>query len=231
VIGLFLQTLLTEVEKFFDNDVLTNLHLSALIVSLCHSPHRLLLSLFFDETLARSQGVPCLFHSLQKLSLQAQAYSDDMANFESMFRTAKINLESVPIGELNCQLITGNHHRRQSISQVATQINKSVEANINKGIGALKSFFSRSKPGSTLSRRGSNASINSHVLEVVPGGMRFINQSTKPTQSTTDPASDKLNELIYNLILLDEFFMELSAVLLEQSLEQVIEPVDSHESS
>lgn len=127
VIGLFLNTLLTRVAQFFENDVLTNLHLTGLLTTLSQSPHKLLLSLFFDETLARLRGVPCLLHLLQKLSLDAQSFVDDIPNFEATFQSAKSNLQSVPIGELNCQLLTGNHHQQNKTRSTSfTQMPKSM---------------------------------------------------------------------------------------------------------
>ena len=126
VIGLFLETVLSRVAQFFENDVLTNLHLTGLLTALSQSPHKLLLSLFFDETLARQRGVPCLLHLLQNLSLEAQSAVDDIPNFESMFQSAKINLQSVPIGELNCQLLTGNHRQNRTRTYSTTSLSKSM---------------------------------------------------------------------------------------------------------
>lgn len=127
LIGLFLNTLLTRVAQFFENDVLTNLHLTGLLTTLSQSPHKLLLSLFFDETLARLRGVPCLLHLLQKLSLDAQSFLDEIPNFEATFQSAKSNLQSVPIGELNCQLLTGNHHQQNKARSTSfTQFPKSM---------------------------------------------------------------------------------------------------------
>ena len=113
-IGPFLSALFERLERFFENDILTNLHLTALVTRLCYFPHKLSLSLFFDETLARTKGVPCLLHLLQKLGLEAQNYCDELPNFETTFQSAKINLQSMPIGELNCQLLTANHHTKSS---------------------------------------------------------------------------------------------------------------------
>lgn len=234
VIGLFLNTLLTRMAQFFENDVLTNLHLTSLLTTLSQSPHKLLLSLFFDETLARHRGVPCLLHLLQKLSLDAQSFVDDIHNFEATFQSAKSNLQSMPIGELNCQLLTGNHHhhlhqnKTRSYSVMQTPRAMNIEASLNKGIGALKSFFrssSISKP--SLSRRNSNASISSitsHVLEVIPGAVKFsITQPKMKELPPGDGSMDRMNELVYNLIIFDEFLLEMSAILIEQSIGNYVE--------
>lgn len=121
-IGLFLTTLFERLENFFDNDILTNLHLTGLLTRLCHFPHRLLLQLFFDETLSRDRDVPCLLHLLQKISLAAQGYCDRIYDFENLFRAARSSLQSMPIGEMNCKLLTGDYHQQPTLgtSMVAT---------------------------------------------------------------------------------------------------------------
>lgn len=114
-IGPFLTILFKRFEKFFENEILTNLHLTGLITRLCHFPHKLLLSLLFDETLSRTKNVPCFIHILQKLSLEAQNYCDEIPNFESMIQNAKDNLQSMPIGDLDCFLLN-NHLRSSNVS-------------------------------------------------------------------------------------------------------------------
>lgn len=250
-IGPFLEILLERLNNFFENDVLTNLHLTGLFTTLCQSPHRLVLSLFFDETLSRRRMVPCLLHQLQKLSLDAQHHADIIENFESMFNAAKINLQSVPIGELNCQLLTSAHHKINNSSSSsssplssANQTPKtlpSVEKNLNKGLGALKSLFFRSSNNQQQStksngtnesnqrrghtRRSSNTSListNSNIIEVIPGGVRFFNQNRNKDHQAKqhqEMIDNKQNELIYNLIIFDEFLMEISAILIEQSID------------
>lgn len=42
-----------------------------------------------------------------------------------------------------------------------------------------------------------------------------------PTTGATNRALDKQSELIYNLIIFDEFLLELSATLVEQELHQI----------
>ncbi|KAJ6215971.1 hypothetical protein RDWZM_010471 [Blomia tropicalis] len=250
-IGPFLEILLERLNNFFENDVLTNLHLTGLFTTLCQSPHRLVLSLFFDETLSRRRMVPCLLHQLQKLSLDAQHHADIIENFESMFNAAKINLQSVPIGELNCQLLTSAHHKinnsSSSSSSPLSSTNQtpktlpSVEKNLNKGLGALKSLFFRSSNNQQQStksngtnesnqrrghtRRSSNTSListNSNIIEVIPGGVRFFNQNRNKDHQAKqhqEMIDNKQNELIYNLIIFDEFLMEISAILIEQSID------------
>lgn len=119
-IGLFLTTLLERLSNFFDNDILTNLHLTGLITSLCHFPHRLLLQLFFDETLSRDRDVPCLLHMLQKIGLAAQGFCDRIYDFENLFRAAKSSLQSMPIGGMNCKLLTEDYQQRTKTLMVTS---------------------------------------------------------------------------------------------------------------
>lgn len=123
-VGKFIATIVGRLELFFTNDILTNLHLTGLVTRLCHFPHRLLLSLFFDETLVRTRGVPCLLHVVQKLCLQAQNHCDDIQQFETRFYSAKSNLHSVPIGELNCQFLTSSPHHQSTEKHKKTSQSK-----------------------------------------------------------------------------------------------------------
>lgn len=93
-LGLFLSMIFEKLEEFFQNDWKTNLHLTGLMIRLCHYPFSLILSLFFDETLPRLSNSSCFLHILQRLSLQAQKYCDEISNFETLFILVKKTLKS-----------------------------------------------------------------------------------------------------------------------------------------
>ncbi|XP_075676132.1 FHIP family protein AGAP011705 isoform X2 [Dermatophagoides pteronyssinus] len=238
-IGSFLTVLFMKFEKFFENEVITNLHLTGLLTRLCHFHHKLLLSLLFDETLSRTKNVPCFIHLVQKLSIEAQNYCDEIPDFETVFQAAKSNLQSMPLGEVDCSLLVGNNSGGSTNLRSSSNASSSNETNNtgsqHKAFGLLKNLFFRSTNSSsststTLNRRPSNASIVSstgQMLEVVPGGIRFINQTLLQQQREIREQRDqaqnvnRFNQLVYNLIVFDEFLMELSAILIEHSLRYI----------
>ncbi|XP_075587606.1 FHIP family protein AGAP011705 isoform X2 [Dermatophagoides farinae] len=239
-IGSFLSILFMKFEKFFENEVITNLHLTGLLTRLCHFPHKLLLSLLFDETLSRTKNVPCFLHLIQKLSLEAQNYCDEIPDFETVFQAAKSNLQSMPLGEVECSLLLGSGaggvtNIRSSNSSLSKSNETNEKGSQHKAFGMLKNFFFRSTNSSSststiVSRRPSNASIVSstgQMLEVVPGGIRFINQTLLQQQRELREQRDqsqnvnRFNQLVYNIIVFDEFLMELSAILIEHSLRYI----------
>ncbi|OTF75266.1 hypothetical protein BLA29_008146 [Euroglyphus maynei] len=112
-----------------------------------------------------------------KLSLEAQNYCDEIPDFEQVFQAAKSNLQSMPLGDVDCSLLLACSSSIKS-SNTSLSNEKTNTGSQHKAFGLLKNFFFRSTNSSkstNLSRRPSNASIVSstgQMLEVVPGGIR-----------------------------------------------------------
>lgn len=211
-IGPFLTVLLARLEMMPQNNVYTNLQLTALIARLALYPQPLLRSFLLSHSLVFQPSVRSLFQVLGSLKHKVDSYSYTLPNFDELLSRARVFF-----AVREERLLADTPHRLYG-DQATMRRSQSFATEFSRGESkrrSLGSFFRRTGPP------------KSNPVLVETGGdeksYRFI---TRPfpsefTEEGTRLESIKTQNAVLAAVVLEEFLKELAAISQEHSIQQL----------
>lgn len=211
-IGPFLTVLLARLEMMPQNNVYTNLQLTALIARLALYPQPLLRSFLLSHSLVFQPSVRSLFQVLGSLKHKVDSYSYTLPNFDELLSRARVFF-----AVREERLLADTPHRLYG-DQATVRRSQSFAAEFSRGESkrrSLGSFFRRTGPP------------KSNPVLVETGGdeksYRFIARPfpSEFTEEGTRLESIKTQNAVLAAVVLEEFLKELAAISQEHSIQQL----------
>ncbi|KAH9373599.1 hypothetical protein HPB48_014804 [Haemaphysalis longicornis] len=211
-IGPFLTVLLARLEMMPQNNVYTNLQLTALIARLALYPQPLLRSFLLSHSLVFQPSVRSLFQVLGSLKHKVDSYSYTLPNFDELLSRARMFF-----AVREERLLADTPHRLYG-DQATMRRSQSFATEFSRGESkrrSLGSFFRRTGPP------------KSNPVLVETGGdeksYRFIARPfpNEFTEEGTRLESIKTQNAVLAAVVLEEFLKELAAISQEHSIQQL----------
>lgn len=211
-IGPFLTVLLARLEMMPQNNVYTNLQLTALIARLALYPQPLLRSFLLSHSLVFQPSIRSLFQVLGSLKHKVDSYSYTLPNFDELLSRARVFF-----AVREERLLADTPHRLYG-DQTTVRRSQSFATEFSRGETkrrSLGSFFRRTGPP------------KSNPVLVETGGdeksYRFIARPfpSEFTEEGTRLESIKTQNAVLAAVVLEEFLKELAAISQEHSIQQL----------
>lgn len=212
-IGPFLGLLLTRLEMMPQNDVYTNLQLTALVSRLALYPQPLLRSFLLSHSLVFQPSIRSLFQVLGSLKHKVDSLSHVLPNFEELLARARqffATREERLLGDGPPRVYGGD-------SRASLRRSQSFGQDFVRGDAKRRSF-------SNLFRRlGDRSNPRTSILESIPHqkGYRYIASMPKGGEDDSKLESIKTQNAVLCAVVLEEFLKELAAISQEHAAQQL----------
>ncbi|XP_054164267.1 FHIP family protein GJ17503-like isoform X2 [Oppia nitens] len=242
-IGPFLQSLMSRLEAFCENDVYTNLQITGLVSRLAVFPLPLLRSLLLNPSLIFHKDVKSLLSLLNELRKKLDILSQELPNFDQLMRSGRQFLYSRETRILNRKQSFNQHFDKQipynsrpnrsnsinSLSSIRSDVGGEV---LKKGFKNFKDLF-RSTPKMmrrSTTTQGICQQTPPTILESVSGGQGY--RYFKPIESTDQgldaneiEETERIEKIVLAVIVFEEFVRELSAICCEHYILDSLESI------